>query len=195
MKQQKESLPEQYFDDVYRANTDPWNFEGSNYEKQKYAATIASLPKKRYKNIFEIGCSIGVLTSLLARHSSHLLAVDAAEAPLIVARQRLKNLTGIDIKKMAVPQEFPSEGFELIVLSEVAYYLNDKDLSTLRDKIVKQLLDGGHLVMVHWTPVVHDYPQTGDAVHDYFMELNDAGLKHLHHEKHDTYRLDVFEKM
>ena len=61
------SLPATYFDDVYRANEDPWAFATSPYERAKYEATMAALPNERYANAFEIGCSIGVLSEMLAR--------------------------------------------------------------------------------------------------------------------------------
>ncbi len=61
-----ESLSTEYFDDLYQKNEDPWDFETSAYERDKYAATLAALPNAHYQNAFEIGCSIGVLTQQLA---------------------------------------------------------------------------------------------------------------------------------
>ena len=90
MDTQKITLSEKYFDEVYNNNADPWNFETSEYEREKYAVTIAALPKLKYQRVFEIGCSIGVLTEMLAPKCEMLLAVDAAEAPLKKALNRLK---------------------------------------------------------------------------------------------------------
>ena len=50
-----------YFDEMYRDVEDPWNFETSHYEQRKYAITVASLPRSRYRSAYEPGCSIGVL--------------------------------------------------------------------------------------------------------------------------------------
>ena len=61
-----DSLPQSYFDRIYQQNPDPWNFETSPYEAEKYRRTLAALPRKRYMRALEIGCSIGVLTSQLA---------------------------------------------------------------------------------------------------------------------------------
>ena len=195
MKNNDQSLSEQYFDKVYDVNTDPWNFETSVYEKEKYAVTIRALDRKIYQHVFEVGCSIGVLSEMLANRSRNLLAVDASEAPLIKARQRLLNCKNVVIDKMNIPAEFIDTSCDLIVLSEVAYYLNDVDLQILREKTMLQLVTGGQLLMVHWTPFVHDYPQTGDRVHEYFLELTSSTLKHLLHQRYQTYRLDLFEKI
>lgn len=195
MENSKPTLSEQYFDEVYDVSTDPWNFETSIYERNKYLVTMQALNKKTYKNVFEIGCSIGILSEMLALIAEKLLAVDASEAPLIKAKQRLVNYKNVVVEKMNVPTEFITTPADLIVLSEVAYYLNNDDLKILREKTLQQLEKGGQLLMVHWTPFVHDYPQTGDRVHEYFLEFENQELKHLLHQRYETYRLDLFEKI
>ncbi len=196
MPKPKETLPENYFDDVYKANEDPWSFETSEYERGKYEATLKALPRDVYKNAFEIGCSIGVLTKMLAPKCEALLAVDSVEAPLEKARKRLHERKQVTISKMAVPGDFPSDDFDLIIVSEVGYYLSTEDLQLLIGKIIDQLLPGGQLLLVHWTPEVHDYPLTGDEVHDAFMQQSGDGkpLKHLLNQREEKYRLDLFEK-
>jgi len=190
------SLDPTYFDRVYQANADPWSFESSPYERDKYAATRAALPNKRYESAFEIGCSIGVLTQLLAQRCDHLLAVDASELPLQKARARLTNAPNVALRQMNVPAEFPDRPFDLIILSEVGYYWAMPDLTRARQLIIDRLQPGGHLLLVHWTPLVHDYPLTGDQVHDFFLESTqpNSPLQHLMNQRQDTYRLDLFEK-
>lgn len=190
----KNSLSEEYFDDVYGANADPWNFETSVYEKEKYSATINALPKEIYQNAFEPGCSLGFLSELLAPRTKKLLVTDASEAPLVQARKRLQPFSHVTVEKMAIPADFVRDSCDLIVLSEVAYYLNDDDLTILRKKTVEHLIIGGQLLLVHWTPLVHDYPQTGDGVHEFFLQLKNKSLHHLLHQRQETYRLDLFEK-
>lgn len=195
MEQTKSSLSNKYFDDVYTNNEDPWEFETSPYEKEKYATTINALPK-HYNNAFEIGCSIGVLTQMLLIKVDKILAVDPAELALAKARLKLNNNPKVIFKQMMVPQQFPLETFDLIVLSEVGYYLNLDDLHILAKKITDHLEIGGQLIMVHWTPFVHDYPLTGNQVHDYFLSLSgdEKPLKHIAGQRKEKYRLDLLEK-
>ena len=190
------TLPTTYFDDVYGANTDPWAFETSPYERAKYAATMAALPQERYGNAFEIGCSIGVLSELLAQRCDRLLSVDASELPLEIARKRLASYPHVTVRQLSVPGAFPDDQFDLIVVSEVGYYLSLDDLKSLRQLLLDHLTRDGHLLLVHWTPVVLDYPLTGDQVHDLFLEITGAGqpLTHLLNQREETYRLDLFEK-
>lgn len=190
------SLNQAYFDSVYQANTDPWSFETSDYERGKYEATLAALPNARYVYAFEIGCSIGVLTKKLADRCDRILAVDASELPLKAARVRLASRTSVAIQQMSVPNEFPDAKFDLILLSEVGYYFAKPDLARLRQLIIEHLRPNGHLLLVHWTPEVHDYPLTGDQVHDFFLESTESNgpLSHLTHQRAETYRLDLFQK-
>lgn len=193
---QPNTLAPSYFDDVYRANTDPWRFASSPYEREKYATTLAALPRPHYDRAFEIGCSIGVFTAQLALRCGHLLSVDVSEAALAQARQRCAALSQVEIKKMQVPNEFPAGEFDLIVVSEVGYYLSPADLARTADQMLAALPTGGQLLLVHWTPVVPDYPQTGDEVHEFFLAKAqpDGPLRHLTGQRYDKYRLDLLEK-
>jgi predicted TPR repeat methyltransferase len=195
-KSPKNTLTENYFDDVYRHNDDPWQFETSDYERHKYEATVHALPRSKYQRGFEIGCSIGVLTQLLADRCISLLSVDTAEKPLVRARQRLADAPHVSLQKMEVPDQFPEQRFDLVVMSEVGYYLAMPDLQQLAQKIIDHMAEGGHLLLVHWTPFVHDYPLTGDQVHETFLQLSgpDKPFMHLKGQREDTYRMDLFEK-
>ena len=191
------SLSAEYFNEFYSHGDDPWNFESSPYELSKYKATLAALPRKTYKSVFEIGCSIGVLTKMLVPIAQKLLAVEPVDVPLEKAKKRLKNDQHVRLEKMLVPQDFPQEQFDLILLSEVGYFLSRKDLEKLAGLITDHLETGGQILLVHWTPVVPEFPQTGDQVHDYFIDLcqQKKHLKHLLHQRKEKFRLDLFEKV
>ncbi len=189
----KETLPESYFEFVYNNSIDPWNYETSDYEKEKYKTTIDALPKQRYNNALEIGCSIGVLTKMLSERCASLLSIDVNELALQKAKERLKNSTHVTFEKMVIPNEYPAGKFDLIVMSEVGYYLSMEDLKTAKEKIINSLEQNGDLILVHWLPFVHDYPLTGDEVHDVFAESN-VSLQHNNCIKKEKYRLDLYTK-
>jgi hypothetical protein len=193
MSESKPSLQPHFFDALYRENNDPWRYETSEYEAQKYAATIAALPKERYRNAFEIGGSIGVLSELLAKRCDSLLSVDVSEIAQSQAIARCQNLSNIRFQIMQVPLAYPDEMFDLTLLSEVGYYLSWEDLKKTQQLILDHLEVGGHLLLVHWTPVAPSYPLTGDEVHNSFLKLN--GLQHLKGLREEQYRLDLFERI
>ena len=49
------SLPPSYFDGQYAGTADPWQLATSDYEREKYAATLAALPAPRFASAVEVG--------------------------------------------------------------------------------------------------------------------------------------------
>ncbi|AGY60604.1 class I SAM-dependent DNA methyltransferase [Gloeobacter kilaueensis] len=193
MQPERPSLMPAYFEALYRESADPWNFETSAYEDEKYSSTLAVLPRSLYRRGFEIGCSIGVLTARLARRCEALLSIDVSQKALDRARQRCRTLPQVHFEWMRVPERFPDGSFDLIILSEVGYYWSWSELRTAQQLMLAHLEPGGHLLLVHWTLFARDYPLTGDEVHDAFVGL--AQLKHLQGQRAEQYRLDLFERL
>ncbi|MBV8485734.1 MAG: methyltransferase domain-containing protein [Verrucomicrobia bacterium] len=188
------SVPPAYFEAKYAEKLDYWDFETSAYEAIKYADTLQSLPLARYRNALEIGCSIGVLTAKLATRVADLHAIDVADRALTVARSRCAVFSNVHITKMRFPKERPSSStrFDLMVISEVGYYWSWDELDAAQWAVEEQLEADGHLILVHWTPPVSEYPLTGDEVHESFLLR--PGLRWLHGHRAASYRLDVLEK-
>jgi alkylation response protein AidB-like acyl-CoA dehydrogenase/SAM-dependent methyltransferase len=189
-----ESLPPGYFSRIYQRKADPWAFSSSDYEREKYDITLASLPRSQYDGGLEIGCSIGVLTARLAERTKTLLGVDVTERALEQARKRCAQFPWVSFEELQVPQQMPSGRFDLIVVSEVAYYWKRPDLELAADGIAACQVPGGHLVLVHLTEPVRDYPQTGDAVHNYWTTERPEWVT-IHSERHERFRLDVLERL
>lgn len=189
---QPSTLPDRYFDDVYAAHDDPWSFETSPYEAAKYERTLLALTRDRYGSALEIGCSIGVFSARLAQRCDRLLALDVSQQALERARARCADLSQTHFERRRLPQQFPAGQFDLIVASEVLYYLGHSDLQATLERCLAALPAGGELLCVHWTPQVHDYPQTGDEVHAAVFAL--PGLIAVHAERHAQYRLDLFRR-
>ncbi|GAC1415953.1 MAG: SAM-dependent methyltransferase [Candidatus Velthaea sp.] len=182
------SLGAEYFERIYAQAADPWDFATSEYEREKYDSTIALLPRHRFQSVFEIGCSIGVLTERLAQHCDRLLAVDINERALAAARERNARSTNVQFVRMNVPIEFPANRFDVIVVSEVAYYWSDADLALARDRIAESAA-GGIVELVHFLPTVVDYVRDGDAVHEFF--LADPRFERIAGKRAQRYRIDV----
>jgi trans-aconitate methyltransferase len=190
-----QSLPASYFDALYQTDPDPWKFETSEYEAQKYAATLAALPKSRYSAALEIGGSIGVLTQQLAHRCDALLSIDIAKLAQDQAIQRCQQLPQVEFKLMNFPHQYPEQKFDLILVSEVGYYWCREDLQTAQQRMFELLQPGGNLLLVHWLPISPDYPLTGDEVHDSFIECVPVSFRHLQSQQNINYRLDLFERV
>ena len=181
-----------YFVDLYEADDDPWAYRSSAYEAAKYGHTLQALPRERYGAALEIGCSVGVLTAALAERCDALLGIDVAPAALEHAREWCERLPHVEIAQAGVPGETPEGPFDLVVMSEVGYYLSPADLDTLRRQIAEALATGGHLILVHWTGET-DYPLTADDVHGAFER--DPTWRVTDDAPRESYRLTVLERV
>lgn len=190
-----QSIPPSVFDKLYKVDPDPWQFKTSAYEAKKYAATLAALPKSRYRSAFEIGGSIGVLTEQLADRCDTLLSVDVVKVAQEQAIERCQHLPKIRFQLMSVPDQYPNEMFDLVLLSEVGYYWCWEDLKKAQQCILDHLEPGGHLLLVHWTVDALELPLTGDEVHEAFLDLVPTKLQHLKEQRETQYRLDLFERV
>lgn len=185
-------MPAAHFEHIYAGSTDPWNFETSEYERSKYAATLGALPRSGYRSGLEIGCSIGVLSKLLATRCDKLLGLDVADRALERARQRCLDLPHVSFAHTRVPQEMPSGSFDLIVLSEVVYYWTLADLHAAADGLAPRHLAGGTLILVHLTEWIEEHPLSGDTVHETWLHRPE--WKGVYEERHPRYRLNVLER-
>ena len=153
-----------YFEEMYASDPDPWGFESRWYEHRKYALTMAVLPRARYQSAFEPGCSIGILSSLLALRCHRLLCTEIIPSALAQARQRLAPFSHVRLEQSAIPVDWPDATFDLVVLSEIAYYFDAETLGEIVRRLTTSMQPGADLVAVHWRGPT-DYPLSGDDAH------------------------------
>ncbi len=192
------SLPASYFDALYTGNSDPWGFASSDYESAKYAATMAALPRQRYRAGLEVGCSIGVLTAAVASRCDTLLAIDVAEAALASARQRNADCRHVRFERGAFPSDLPAGlpalGFDLLLLSEVLYYLDGAALADAALRTLDLTRPGSDIVLVHWLGPTPDYPLTGEQAANMFISELGPEVELLMHRRWPEYRIDVLRR-
>ncbi|MCK0207953.1 nodulation S family protein [Starkeya koreensis] len=184
------SLPPGYFEALYARSPDPWRFETSAYEDAKYTATLAALPRPRYAQALEVGCSIGVLTRQLAARCDALVAIDPAERALALARGRCRDLPHVSFVQGLVPEDWPGGRFDLILLSEVVYYLGAEDVVALAGRVMDSIAPGGHVELVHWLGET-DYPLSGDEATERFVAALDVRFQPVLRQRTGEYRLDL----
>jgi len=65
----------------------------------------------------------------------------------------------------AANDDWPDESFDLVVVSEILYYLEAEQAERFVRSAVAHLDDDGEMMLVHWRPRVREYPLTGDEAH------------------------------
>lgn len=179
------------FERLYRESPDPWAYRTSEYEREKYAATLAALPKRRHGLCLEVGCSIGVFTGRLAARCEHVVAIDFSLGALQHARRHLQGRRNVDLLRAAFPEETPPGSWDLIVCSEILYYLQPSELEEAIGWIKAQLAYGASVLAVSWRGVGREEPMLGDALHDRLA--HELAAWHALDARRDGYRLDRFD--
>jgi SAM-dependent methyltransferase len=187
------STPIGYFERMYADNPDPWDFASRWYDARKHDLTVAALPRWRYRSAFEPGCSTGMLTARLAGRCDRLLAVDAVASAVSTAAERLAGHPHVAVERARVPEDWPDDSFDLVVLSELGYYFDDARLAALLSRAVAALEPGGDLVAVHWRPPVAEHARSGDDVHAALAAL--PGLARLARHEEADFLLEVYTRV
>ena len=148
-----------YWNALFRRE-DPWSY-CSEYEQQKYAHTLELLPEGTSHSVLEIGCAEGIFTAMLAERVGRLLAVDISGRALQRASARCQKFSNVDFAQHDLSGGIPEGRFDLIVCSEVLYYLRDRfALENCARQVAATLPIDGHLLMTHANMVTDDRSTT-----------------------------------
>jgi len=182
-----------YFDGMYGDSNDPYALRTRWYERRKRDVLLASLPQARFRNAFEPGCGIGELTVALAARCDRVLASDFSMAAVQIARERCGEVPNVRIERQQLPADWPGERgpFDLIVLSELCYFLTAADMQELTQCCKRSLDDGGTLVACDWRPDFKERVLATDEVH---AALAGLGLVRLLRHEEDDFLLQVWSR-
>ena len=184
------------FDRLYARDPDPWRFETSPYEQGKYADTLEQLGDRRFRDALELGCSIGVLSRRLAARCDRLLSLDIAEAALERARLHCAGLDQVRFSRATLPQDWPEGAFDLVVISEMLYFLAPDDIARLAKRCAAAALPECTILVVNWTGPT-DTPTTGNEAAELFrsgIAIAAAGFTANAALHRDGYRLDLLHR-
>jgi len=185
-----------HFEALYAADEDPWDVRAAWYEQRKRALLLASLGKARYRSVFEPGCGNGEMSAELAARCDQLLACDGAASAVAAARRRLHGTAdAVRIEQRSLPAQWPdadAERFDLIVISELAYYFDGAVLEDLLTRAQALLDAGGELVMCHY---LHDFDDrvTSTATAHALADMLRGMARVVHHRDQD-FLLEIWQR-
>jgi LmbE family N-acetylglucosaminyl deacetylase len=179
-----------HFEQLHRNVDDPWSVRTRWYERRKRELMVATLPRERYERALELGCSIGETTAALARRCDEVIAVDHSAAAVESATHRLADVGRATVARMRIPYDWPDGTFDLIVVSEIGYYLAEDQWARAIDRCRSSLREGGQVLLCHWLGRSDDFAQTGMDVHRAFRRH--SGLAAVVEHREPEFILEVF---
>ena len=139
----------------------------------------------------EVGCSIGVFTEQLAERCERVLAIDFSERAVELAGQRLDGRANVEVRLASFPEQVPTGPWQLILCSELLYYLQAPALDRAIEWLTEQLQGGACVLVVSWRGRGVDEPFLGDEVHDRLA--GELARWHVLDARREGYRLDRFD--
>jgi 2-polyprenyl-3-methyl-5-hydroxy-6-metoxy-1,4-benzoquinol methylase len=109
-------------DRIYRNLKDPWNFETSTYEKERFALLLDEVKKYPHASILEVGCAEGLFTGMLAKHSRDIDAIDVSPTAIARAKERHPDPR---FTATSLDDFHPGRKYDLVVCAETLYYIKD----------------------------------------------------------------------
>jgi hypothetical protein len=109
-----------------------------------------------------------------------------------VAKRRTQHLPNVKVEVGQIPGDVPEGRFDLVVFSEVLYYLTESDVVAAITRATDATATGAHLVAVHYRRVVAEHELLGDEVHSLLRRA--PGWRHIVEHREGDFALDVLER-
>jgi len=150
-----------FFETLFSKNSDPWKYTHP-YEQTKYEFTLSLLPPGQIKNALELASAEGHFTVQLAPKVTNLVAADISKVALERTAERCKDYNHIRYQQLDIVKDELSGNFDLIVCSEVLYYVGGvAELETVAEKFAAALAPDGYLLMAHAHQIVDEPDKPG----------------------------------
>jgi cyclopropane fatty-acyl-phospholipid synthase-like methyltransferase len=152
------------FERKFRQNIDPWHYTTSRFEHFKRDVLLRACGHNKHGSVLELGCAIGETTRHLAPLCLRLMALDGSATAIAEAKRRVRS-AHVKFVHAKLPDQMPHGPFDLIVISEIAYYFRLHELAHLGERIAKATACHGKIVLLHHRRLFQDAAQAPNLAH------------------------------
>lgn len=135
---------------MFRHDADPWDYARSPFEAFKRGELPRACGGRIFGRGLELACANGETSRPLARRCLRLLAVDASPRVVAEAKRRVPDPRNT-FAVARLPEDTPPRPIDLIVASEILYYMPHCDMDDLLSRLAAVLTPGGRMVVLHHT--------------------------------------------
>ena len=122
---------------LYAAEPDPWRYL-SSHTSRRSTTRPSPLDERGFRGGLEVGCGNGALAARPAPLCQGLAGVECVPAAAGAARRNLAEYARVQVVDMDVLEGLPVEGPDLIVLSEVLYFLEPEEIDTFAGRVAAE---------------------------------------------------------
>jgi SAM-dependent methyltransferase len=140
------------FEKLYAQNTDPWDYTSRPYEQKKYRDTldVALANCRATASALEVGCSIGVFTTMIATSFDNILAIDLSSEAVRLAARNVARAGNVEVQRVDfLTLDAKARTFDVIFFAEVLYYLSEEQAPDVCRALHRLLSERGVFVVVH----------------------------------------------
>jgi SAM-dependent methyltransferase len=181
------------FERKFRKNIDPWDYTNSRFEHFKRDVLLRACGRSKHGRVLELGCAIGETTRYLAPLCLRLVALDGSLTAMAEARRRVHS-THVRFVHARLPDQMPQGPFDLIVVSEIAYYLSAHELVLLGKRLAAAIAHRGKIVLLHHRRHFQDAAQSPVLAHLRLRSLLSRVATPVFEERHPRFDVVVLQR-
>lgn len=166
------------FEKIYKNRKDPWDVGSA--ETSYYNETLQIIRDLKYspRRILDLGCGNGIFTNRIKEYfpNADIVGVDISQDAITCAQKNYSNIKFIshDIREFSSLQLDFNE-FDIILLLDILYYFEPKELRQILKNVQKLLKIKGYLVVRSWTPGGEylTHRETRSLLDEFFLYKNE----------------------
>lgn len=182
------------FEQRFRDNSDPWQTFTSRPEAVKREQILRAAGRRRWGCGLELAAGNGSNSGALAARVGRLDVCEATAAGRALIGKATAACSNIRLWRHVVPERFPGDRYDLIVIAELLYYLRREDLRRLANEITRTLRPAGRLILVHHHCRFPDAKLDGALVQSWLTERIGARLLPSFYKRTRHWTLQSFNR-
>jgi len=159
------------FEKRFQYDPDPWQTFSSVYEQKKRQYLGHAIGNRAYGRCLEVAAGNGSNSCLIAGKTLRLVATEGTPTGVRLMESLTGSLGNVSIQQQDLAKPMPHRRYDLIVVSEVLYYLTAPALRNFARGIDRTLVPTGRLILAHHQESFPDAVHSGHAIHDRFLNL------------------------
>lgn len=173
----RQAISLQGFEQTFAQDADPWKTWTSRYEAVKRDALAKAVGAGRHGRVLEVAAGNGSNTRMLASRALRLTATEGTASGTKLLREATEGLPNVEVVQCNLKNSLPGDRYDLIVISEVLYYLPDRAFESFAREVARTLRPGGRLVLAHHRDEFADRARPAHNVHPCFIRTTQVSMK------------------